>query len=62
MIFLNNWDTIKGIERQRLVTQTQAMYEKRRVERIFANDSLRPILLTLKLPEHFFIAVHLFQR
>ena len=60
--YLNNWDTIKGIERQRLVTQTQAMYEKRRVERIFANDSLRPIFLTLKLPEHFFIALHFFQR
>ena len=60
--YLNNWDTIEGIERQRSVTQTQAMYEKRRVERIFANDSLRTIFSTLKLPEIFFIAVHLFQR
>lgn len=52
--YLNNWDTIEGIERQRSVTQTQAMYEKRRVERIFANDSLRTIFSTLKLPEIFF--------
>ena len=61
IFYLNNWDKIKGIKRQRSVTQAQAMYEKRRVERIFANDSLRTIFSTLKLPEIFFIAVHLFQ-